>query len=50
MLGPHGGRTVVLGEGIPLFGGTGPDLPLELRASRAFRSGLVQMTYRVIRP
>jgi dihydrofolate reductase len=40
---------VLLGEGIPLFGATGPDLPLTLVNTRAFESGLVQLAY-VARP
>ena len=38
---------VLLGEGIPLFGTTGRDLPLKLVASRAFESGLMQLEYRL---
>ena len=38
---------VLLGEGIPLFGKTGRDIPLDLVASRPFASGLVQVEYRV---
>ncbi len=38
---------VLLGDGIPLFGGPARDRRLELVASRAFASGLVQSTYRV---
>jgi dihydrofolate reductase len=37
---------ILLGEGVRLFGPTGRDLPLELVASRAFASGLVQVEYR----
>lgn len=38
---------VVLGDGVRLFGPTGADISLELVASRAFESGLVQLEYRV---
>lgn len=38
---------VLLGEGLPLFGKTERDLPLELVESRSFPSGLVQVEYRV---
>ena len=38
---------VLLGEGIPLFGNTGRDVPLKLVANRAFQSGLVQLEYRL---
>jgi dihydrofolate reductase len=37
---------VVLGEGIPLFDGSGPLEQLELVSSRSFPSGLVQNRYR----
>ena len=40
---------VILGKGIPLFDGTGPEVALELEESRAFPSGLVTSTYRVLR-
>jgi dihydrofolate reductase len=36
---------IVLGDGIPLFGKVGKDLPLKLVASRSFESGLVQLEY-----
>jgi dihydrofolate reductase len=39
---------VLLGEGVPLFGKPGDDIGLELRASRAFESGLVQLEYGVL--
>ena len=38
---------ILLGEGIPLFGATGRDVPLDLVESRSFESGLVQLEYRV---
>lgn len=37
---------VLLGEGIPLFGPTGGDVPLKHVATRAFENGYVQSTYR----
>lgn len=37
---------ILLGQGIRLFGELPADLPLELQSSRAFDSGLVQLTYR----
>jgi dihydrofolate reductase len=40
---------IVLGDGIPLFGGGGAERRLELVGSRAFPSGLVQSTWRVVR-
>jgi len=40
---------VLIGDGIPLFGGTGDDIPLELESSRTFPGGMVQRTY-VVRP
>jgi dihydrofolate reductase len=38
---------VLLGEGIPLFGPTGGDVPLKHVATRAFDNGYVQSTYRI---
>jgi dihydrofolate reductase len=38
---------ILLGEGVPLFGQTGPELPLTLVSSRAYDSGLVQLEYRL---
>jgi dihydrofolate reductase len=38
---------VLIGEGIPLFGGTGDDIALELESTREFPGGMVQRTYRV---
>jgi dihydrofolate reductase len=38
---------VLLGEGVPLFGKTGRDVRLELVGSRAFKSGMVQLQYRL---
>lgn len=40
---------VLIGEGIPLFGGTGPDIPLELESCETFPGGMVQRTYAVRR-
>lgn len=40
---------VLIGEGIPLFGGTGPDIALELERSEVFAGGMVQRTYVVRR-
>jgi dihydrofolate reductase len=40
---------VILGKGIPLFDGTVPEVALALEESRAFPSGLVTSTYRVLR-
>jgi dihydrofolate reductase len=37
---------VLLGDGIPLFEGGGPERRLRLEASQAFPSGLVQIRYR----
>lgn len=37
----------LLGDGIPLFGAGAPDNELELRESRTFEQGLVQMRYDV---
>lgn len=36
---------VLIGTGLPLFGGTGPDLRLRHESTRAFPSGLVQSRY-----
>jgi hypothetical protein len=36
---------VLIGEGLPLFGGTGPDLRLVHEGTQAFPSGLVQSRY-----
>ncbi len=38
---------VLIGQGIPLFGETGRDIPLRHVATRSFPSGLVQSEYRV---
>ncbi len=38
---------VLLGEGIPMFGRTGRDVRLELVGTRAFKSGMVQLAYRL---
>lgn len=38
---------VLIGEGIPLFGGTGPDIQLELASCETFPGGMVQRTYLV---
>lgn len=38
---------ILLGDGARLFGDTGRDVRLELVASRAFESGLVQLEYRL---
>jgi dihydrofolate reductase len=38
---------ILLGAGVPLFGKTGGDVALELRASRSFESGLVQSEYAI---
>jgi len=40
---------VLIGEGIPLFGGTAGDIALELESSQVFDGGMVQHTYRVRR-
>lgn len=40
---------VLIGEGIPLFGGTGPDIPLELESVETFPGGMVARTYVVSR-
>ena len=39
---------VLIGEGIPLFGPTGRDIPLEHVATRSLPEGLVQSEYRVL--
>lgn len=39
---------VLIGEGIPLFGGTGPDIRLDLVACETFPGGMVQRTYDVL--
>ena len=41
---------ILLGEGTPLFGHTGPDIRLELVGSRAFESGLLQVAYNLVKP
>ena len=38
---------VLLGEGVPLFVGDGPELPLSLRESRAWPNGVVAVSYDV---
>lgn len=38
---------VLIGDGIPLFGGTGADIPLELASCETFPGGMVQRTYLV---
>jgi dihydrofolate reductase len=40
---------VLIGEGIPLFGITGGDIPLKHIATRHYPSGLVQTEYAVLR-
>jgi dihydrofolate reductase len=40
---------VLIGEGIPLFGPVPRDIRLDHVATRAYRSGLVQSEYRVLR-
>jgi dihydrofolate reductase len=40
---------VLIGEGIPLFGGTGDDIALELESCETFPGGMVQRTYGVRR-
>jgi dihydrofolate reductase len=40
---------VLIGEGIPLFGVTGGDIPLKHIATRHYPSGLVQTEYAVLR-
>jgi dihydrofolate reductase len=40
---------VLIGEGIPLFGGTGDDIALELESCETFPGGMVQRTYTVRR-
>jgi len=39
---------VLIGDGIPLFGGTGDDIRLELERAEAFPGGMVQRTYVVV--
>ncbi len=36
---------ILLGDGVPLFGPTGRDIPLRLARTKAFESGLVQLEY-----
>lgn len=38
---------VLLGEGVPLFAGDGPELPLALRETRAWPNGVVALSYDV---
>lgn len=38
---------VLLGEGVPLFAGDGPALPLSLRGTRAWPNGVVGLSYDV---
>lgn len=38
---------VLLGEGVPLFPGEGPEIPLALRETRAWPNGVVGLTYDV---
>ena len=38
---------VLLGEGVPLFLGDGPELPLALRETRSWPNGVVGMIYDV---
>lgn len=40
---------VLIGEGIPLFGGTGDDIRLELVSCQTFDGGMVQRVYDVVR-
>ena len=40
---------VLIGEGIPLFGGTGDDIRLELVSCETFDGGMVQRVYDVVR-
>ncbi len=40
---------VLIGEGIPLFGGTGDDIRLELVSCESFDGGMVQRVYDVVR-
>lgn len=40
---------VLLGDGIPLFGPTGGDLPLQHVRTQAYPNGFVQTTYRISR-
>lgn len=39
----------ILGQGIPLFDGTGSKVNFRLTATRSYESGLVQMTYKRVR-
>lgn len=38
---------IILGDGIPLFGRIGAEIPLESLSAKRFPSGLVQLVYRV---
>lgn len=38
---------VLLGDGLPLFGAIGVQIPLQLRESRSFENGFVQNRYRI---
>lgn len=40
---------ILLGEGAPLFGSLGQEIPLKLRESKSFASGLVRLEYVVAR-
>lgn len=40
---------ILIGEGIPLFGGTGDDVGLELVSCETFDGGMVQRVYDVVR-
>ena len=40
---------ILLGDGIPLFGGLGSDIHLERLSTKSFPSGLVQSEYRIPR-
>lgn len=40
---------VLLGDGIPLFGSFGKEVPLQLVSSKAYKSGLVQLKYEIRR-
>lgn len=39
---------VLIGDGIPLFGPLGGDVPLQHISTRSFPSGLVQLTYKAL--
>ena len=39
----------LIGEGIPLFGGTGDDIRLDLVSCETFDGGMVQRVYDVVR-